>query len=67
MCGVAGFVGDLEQDSLNSLITRMKSSLAHRGPDAAGTHLAEGVVLGHTRLKIIDSLIVQQIFYQILT
>lgn len=54
MCGIAGFVGDLEHDSLSSLIERMKSAMVHRGPDAAGSYLAKGVAMGHTRLKIID-------------
>jgi len=32
----------------------MATSLRHRGPDAEGFHVAEGVSLGHRRLSIID-------------
>ena len=32
----------------------MTDAVAHRGPDAAGYHLAPGIGLGHRRLSIID-------------
>jgi asparagine synthase (glutamine-hydrolysing) len=32
----------------------MKSTLVHRGPDAHGSYVAEGVSLGHQRLSIVD-------------
>lgn len=37
-----------------ALVRRMTDTLAHRGPDDAGYHDAEGVSLGHRRLSIID-------------
>lgn len=53
MCGIAGVIGD----SVDSgIVERMMTALAHRGPDANGIwHDPSGkVVLGHTRLAIID-------------
>jgi asparagine synthase (glutamine-hydrolysing) len=35
-------------------LERMASTLAHRGPDAWGTYISNGVALGHTRLSIVD-------------
>ena len=32
----------------------MLASIVHRGPDGAGTHVADGVALGMRRLSIID-------------
>lgn len=50
MCGICGTVG-IED---NSLVDRMIKSLAHRGPDDQGIVAFGNVVLGHTRLSIID-------------
>lgn len=55
MCGIIGFVGDLEGDEF-----RLKPGLdaiARRGPDAQGlwTDIHAGVSLGHRRLSIIDT------------
>lgn len=49
MCGIAGFNWE---DKTN--IERMTTELAHRGPDARGTFVKDGVSLGHTRLSVID-------------
>jgi asparagine synthase (glutamine-hydrolysing) len=35
-------------------LTRMRDTLAHRGPDGAGNFIAGGVGLGHRRLSIVD-------------
>lgn len=55
MCGIAGFaqlpVGD---DDARALLSAMTRTLAHRGPDGHGDHLAGGVGLAHTRLAIVD-------------
>ena len=55
MCGILGginFVG------LASALPGLLDRIAHRGPDASGTHVEEGrggtVALGHRRLSIID-------------
>lgn len=57
MCGICGVLnpkGITEEEQL--AIERMKSTLTHRGPDGASTYLdPDGlIILGHTRLKIID-------------
>jgi asparagine synthase (glutamine-hydrolysing) len=55
MCGIAGKVNaDRAQPVAPRLIDAMTDALVHRGPDARGTWIAEGVALGHRRLSIID-------------
>jgi asparagine synthase (glutamine-hydrolysing) len=49
MCGICGFNWADEH-----LLERMKSTIAHRGPDAHGSYVAEGISLGHQRLSIVD-------------
>ncbi|MFZ5942701.1 MAG: asparagine synthase (glutamine-hydrolyzing) [Bacillota bacterium] len=55
MCGITGWI-DLEKDVCweQALIEKMTATLAHRGPDASGTYLADHAALGHARLSIID-------------
>jgi asparagine synthase (glutamine-hydrolysing) len=59
MCGIAGFI-DLERRSgsqeIEALGRAMAATLAHRGPDANGvwSDADAGIVLGHTRLSIVD-------------
>ncbi len=52
MCGLAGFVGEVDPETLR----RMTAAVAHRGPDGEGCWLDEtrGVHLGHRRLAIVD-------------
>jgi len=52
MCGIAGFVGQGNEDVLR----KMTGTLKHRGPDDEGYFVdpSEGVFLGHRRLSIID-------------
>jgi asparagine synthase (glutamine-hydrolysing) len=53
MCGIVGIVGTgTELDP--ALIERMTDRLTHRGPDGRGTWADAGVLLGHTRLSILD-------------
>ena len=54
MCGVAGIVGMNDAQLAGTAVQKMLDSLAHRGPDAQGLHVQEGIALGHKRLKIID-------------
>jgi asparagine synthase (glutamine-hydrolysing) len=64
MCGIAGgiFWGDVPADRADRAIQSMVSALGHRGPDGRGCSRVSGapgqpgpvVVLGHTRLAIID-------------
>ncbi len=49
MCGICGFSWADER-----LLERMKSTIAHRGPDAQGSYVSDGVSLGHLRLSIVD-------------
>jgi len=56
MCGIAGFTGFHRADEAELRLERMRTSLAHRGPDGRGlfhdpTH---GIGLCHTRLSILD-------------
>ena len=50
MCGIAGFLGSGDRGDLEAMTAR----LAHRGPDADGFFVEEGVYLGHRRLSIVD-------------
>ena len=55
MCGLAGFLGtDVADAQVHALLERMIHTLAHRGPDGYGYHVAPGVGLAHARLSIID-------------
>ena len=49
MCGISGFNWKDE-----SKVAEMVQALSHRGPDADGIFVDEGVSLGHNRLSIID-------------
>ena len=66
MCGIAGgvFWGDTSKAVAEGAVSAMVRSLAHRGPDGRGMYCsattdapdgAPFVVLGHTRLAIIDT------------
>jgi asparagine synthase (glutamine-hydrolysing) len=52
MCGIAGFFGQGDSETLK----RMTDVIAHRGPDADGfyTNADAGIYLGHRRLSILD-------------
>jgi asparagine synthase (glutamine-hydrolysing) len=55
MCGIAGrFNYDAIRPVDRRVLEAMTDAVAHRGPDAAGYHLAPGIGLGHRRLSIID-------------
>src|SRR3989344_7677770 len=49
MCGISGFNWEDE-----AKVRMMMSALSHRGPDAVGAYVEEGISLGHNRLAIID-------------
>ncbi len=53
MCGINGIYSRDKIDRRN-IISTMNHKLKHRGPDADGIYEDEDIVLGHTRLKIID-------------
>ncbi len=50
MCGIVGLSTPLDRE----LLSTMTAALAHRGPDADGIALLDGMGLGHRRLKVID-------------
>ena len=55
MCGLAGIFDTTGRRAIDrAILTRMTDSLAHRGPDGRGEHVAQGIGLGHRRLSIID-------------
>ena len=56
MCGIAGVLGPVDDFAENSTV-RMNNAMLHRGPDQGGlwkSSGANGVVLGHRRLSILD-------------
>ena len=53
MCGIFGKI-DFNNHSLSMDTERVQESLYHRGPDDKGVFRSDGVVIGHTRLSIID-------------
>lgn len=54
MCGIAGIV-ELGNGAVDAaLLRRMCDTLMHRGPDARGVDVRDGVGLGMTRLAVID-------------
>jgi asparagine synthase (glutamine-hydrolysing) len=50
MCGIAGCIGARDVKTIN----RMLDALPHRGPNDRGVHVHGDIVLGHTRLSIVD-------------
>src|SRR4051794_7917531 len=55
MCGIAGYHGFPKGGLAPArLLGRMIGTLAHRGPDGHGVHVAEVAGLAHARLAIID-------------
>jgi len=54
MCGIAGVLRFDGGPVDAGLVKAMTDSLAHRGPDGEGYHVAGAVGLGHRRLAIID-------------
>lgn len=50
MCGLAGCFGVRDETTIN----RMLDALPHRGPNDRGLHQYGDMVLGHTRLSIVD-------------
>jgi asparagine synthase (glutamine-hydrolysing) len=56
MCGICGFAVPTNSGrAINeSLLIRMRDTLAHRGPDDAGLFIDSQAGLGHRRLSIVD-------------
>ncbi|MDX2045125.1 MAG: asparagine synthase (glutamine-hydrolyzing) [Acidobacteriota bacterium] len=56
MCGICGIAvpKKLNRRADESLLSRMRDTLTHRGPDDAGNFVDGGIGLGHRRLSIVD-------------
>jgi asparagine synthase (glutamine-hydrolysing) len=56
MCGICGIViPDSSPRSIDeAAFTRLRDTIAHRGPDGFGVFMEPGVALGHRRLSIVD-------------
>src|SRR5262249_35163820 len=55
MCGIAGKLNfDPARPIDRVRLVAMTSTLVHRGPDADGFYVGDGIGLGHRRLSIID-------------
>lgn len=56
MCGLTGFLDSVPHSlaDMRARIKPMTASLHHRGPDAHGIWVGEGVALGHRRLSILE-------------
>ena len=52
MCGIVGFTNKVAD--AQAVIEKMMDRIKHRGPDASGKYIDEGIALGHRRLSIID-------------
>tara|TARA_B100000902_G_C27123609_1_gene819951 strand:+ start:269 stop:475 length:207 start_codon:yes stop_codon:yes gene_type:complete len=54
MCGINGiiFKKNIVEDKK---ISQMNSMLKHRGPDLSGSLKYKNILLGHTRLSILDT------------
>ena len=55
MCGISGFLHfDKEREADHSVLRKMNTVIAHRGPDGEGFFKKKNIALGHRRLAIID-------------
>ncbi|MFZ4801574.1 MAG: asparagine synthase (glutamine-hydrolyzing) [Chlorobium sp.] len=55
MCGFTGIYDPAQPSGmLSQSVRRMTATLAHRGPDAEGIYVKDGIALGHRRLSVLD-------------
>ncbi|UQD56236.1 asparagine synthase (glutamine-hydrolyzing) [Flavobacterium sp. K5-23] len=55
MCGINGILHLQSQKKVDSrILTKMRDSLEHRGPDDKGLFVEKNIGLGHRRLSVID-------------
>ena len=54
MCGIAGYVGDIDPGQRRKAVARFTAALARRGPDDEGLEEWRLATLGHRRLSIFD-------------
>ncbi len=50
MCGILGACGNFDKERFQKALEKLR----HRGPDHSGIYEGENLLLGHTRLSIID-------------
>ena len=55
MCGIAGVFNLNGELFSQSHLQKMANSIAHRGPDAEGFFIQNGIALAHRRLSILDT------------
>jgi len=62
MCGINGIVFGKIKNS-KELVSRMNSTIIHRGPDDQRVFETENCTLGHVRLSIVDlKMLVSRLF-----
>lgn len=54
MCGIAGLIGTFRQEEGRKIVSKMNSTLIHRGPDDEGVWSSDGFAFAMRRLSIID-------------
>ncbi len=54
MCGIFGIVGPEADRTTDRQVENTLDLLSHRGPDERGIWRDNGIILGHTRLSILD-------------
>ncbi len=54
MCGICGYYNLKGSEASQSILRKMASAIAHRGPDGEGYYTDRMAALGHRRLSIID-------------
>jgi asparagine synthase (glutamine-hydrolysing) len=55
MCGINGIIHFQDQKKVDQhILTKMRDSLVHRGPDGKGLYIDKNIGFGHRRLSILD-------------
>lgn len=56
MCGICGiyYFNDDQEAQISDFVKKMRVSMNDRGPDHTSTWEGDGIILGHTRLAIMD-------------
>ncbi|MES2386614.1 MAG: asparagine synthase (glutamine-hydrolyzing) [Bacteroidota bacterium] len=54
MCGINALIGRLNPADAAEAMNKMNAALRHRGPEGSGMWQHEGIIMGHTALKISD-------------
>lgn len=55
MCGLVGVFNFNGENFSQAHLRKMADSIAHRGPDAEGYYIENGIALAHRRLSILDT------------